>query len=301
MSANFTPSLNSYTDLTPFRFWCQKVLPLVYDDSLSYYELLCKVIDYLNKTMEDVNLSIEDVEKLHTAYDSLQTYVNDYFDNLDVQEEINNKLDALVEDGTIHDIFNSDVEAILNTASQAAQDAIEAIPSNVTAWLDTHVNPKSDVVIDDTLSIQGAAADAKKTGDEISALKSDLNGELSSGDVTVKTDTEIIQNEFVKSDGTLTAETGWDRTDYIPVKDILSVSIEGANLRQNAFFDANKNYISGSFFSLLAGVSKPVPANAEYVIFSDLRERITVAKYFLTKQSFADSVTQRFAEVGTNF
>ena len=41
-------------NLTPFRFWCQKVLPLVYDDSLSYYELLCKVIDYLNKMGEDV-------------------------------------------------------------------------------------------------------------------------------------------------------------------------------------------------------------------------------------------------------
>jgi len=33
--ANFTPTLGNYTDLQPFRFWCQKVLPLVYDDSLS--------------------------------------------------------------------------------------------------------------------------------------------------------------------------------------------------------------------------------------------------------------------------
>ena len=35
-------------DLKTFNFWCQKVLPLVYDDSLSYYELLCKVVDYIN-------------------------------------------------------------------------------------------------------------------------------------------------------------------------------------------------------------------------------------------------------------
>ena len=27
----------------PFKFWCHKILPLVYDDSLSYYEFLCKV------------------------------------------------------------------------------------------------------------------------------------------------------------------------------------------------------------------------------------------------------------------
>lgn len=175
MSANYLPNLNTYTDLKPFRFWCQKVLPLAYDDSLSYYELLNKVVDYLNKTMEDVTLSIEDVQKLHTAYEQLETYVNDYFDNLDVQEEINTKLDSLVEDGTIHDIFNPDVEAILSVANQAASDAIEAIPSNVTAWLNTHVTPETEILLDESLTIEGAAADAKATGDQIRALKSELN------------------------------------------------------------------------------------------------------------------------------
>lgn len=42
-------------DIRKFKFWCQKVLPLVYDDSLSYYEVLCKVVDYLNKVIEDMN------------------------------------------------------------------------------------------------------------------------------------------------------------------------------------------------------------------------------------------------------
>lgn len=40
-------------DLKPFWFWCQKVLPLVYDDSLSYYEVLCKIVDYMNKVIEN--------------------------------------------------------------------------------------------------------------------------------------------------------------------------------------------------------------------------------------------------------
>ena len=88
--ANFTPVLGSYKTLQPFRYWCQKVLPLVYDDSLSYYELLCKVVDYLNKTMEDVETLHGDVTNLHTAYEELQSYVNNYFSTLDVQEEINN-------------------------------------------------------------------------------------------------------------------------------------------------------------------------------------------------------------------
>lgn len=98
--ANFKPSRENQNDLTPFRFWCQKVLPLVYDDSLSYYELLCKVIDYLNKTMENVTNLNTDMNNLYKAFVKLQNYVNHYFDDLDVQKEINNKLDEMVKDGT---------------------------------------------------------------------------------------------------------------------------------------------------------------------------------------------------------
>ena len=103
--ADFTPELGNYKTLQPFRYWCQKVLPLVYDDSLSYYELLCKVVDYLNKTMEDVETLHGDVTNLHTAYEELQSYVNNYFSTLDVQEEINNKLNQMASDGTLSDII----------------------------------------------------------------------------------------------------------------------------------------------------------------------------------------------------
>ena len=103
--ANFTPELGNYRSLQPFRFWCQKVLPLAYDDSLSYYELLCKVVDYLNKTMEDVETLHGDVTGLHKAYVKLQGYVNDYFNNLDVQKEINNKLDELFSSGELDNLF----------------------------------------------------------------------------------------------------------------------------------------------------------------------------------------------------
>lgn len=175
MSADFTPSLNTYTDLTPFRFWCQKILPIAYDDSLSYYELLCKVVDYLNKTMEDVELSIEDVEKLHDAYEDLQEYVNDYFTNLDVQVEINNKLDALVADGTIHTIFSPDVMAILTQAQAATQQAINNIPTVVGTWLGQHVTQETGYVIDDSLSTANAAADALATGVADNNIKSAID------------------------------------------------------------------------------------------------------------------------------
>ena len=103
--ADFTPSMGDYQTLQPFRYWCQKVLPLVYDDSLSYYELLCKVVDYLNKTMQDVETLHGDVTNLHTAYEQLQSYVNNYFSTLDVQEEINKKLDEMSKNGELLELF----------------------------------------------------------------------------------------------------------------------------------------------------------------------------------------------------
>lgn len=99
--ANFNPSVEIPSKVDNFRFWCQKVLPLVYDDSLSYYELLCKVVDYLNNTIADVNTLGSDVDNLHKAFIELQGYVNDYFSTLDVQKEINNKLDVMAQDGTL--------------------------------------------------------------------------------------------------------------------------------------------------------------------------------------------------------
>lgn len=47
--------VNSFQTVKPLRYWIQMVLPLVYDDSLSYMELLGKVIDTLNQLVENNN------------------------------------------------------------------------------------------------------------------------------------------------------------------------------------------------------------------------------------------------------
>lgn len=64
--------------LKHFRFWCQKVLPLVYDNSLSYYEVLCKVVDYLNNMITDVNNIIDDIEELQNELNVIQEWINNF-------------------------------------------------------------------------------------------------------------------------------------------------------------------------------------------------------------------------------
>lgn len=93
--------------ISPFIFWCQKVMPAVLDDSLSYYEVLCKVTSKLNEVISTTNTTTAGLTKVSQQMSELQNYVDHYFDNLDVQQEINNKLDELVTTGQLQDMVNS--------------------------------------------------------------------------------------------------------------------------------------------------------------------------------------------------
>lgn len=200
--ADFSPVLNGYSGIGAFRFWCQTALPLTYDDSLSYYELLNKVVNYLNHTIEDLTAVESNTSALANAYDQLQKYVNDYFDDLDVEAELRNVLDAMAEDGTLDALLDPLVEnqlpgvvdekidavvadqindAVAGQIDESVADQLPAlvdagIPEEVSEWLEANVDPVgSAVVVDSTLTISGAAADAKATGDELSKLKKELN------------------------------------------------------------------------------------------------------------------------------
>lgn len=81
-----------------FMFWCYKILPLVYDDSLSYYEVLCRIVKYVNDIIEqekqyadlieqlsgDVNQLKSDVATLQTEIEKIKNgeYVSEYIDAL---------------------------------------------------------------------------------------------------------------------------------------------------------------------------------------------------------------------------
>ena len=67
-------------DLHHFRFWCQKVLPLVYDNSLSYYEVLCKVVNYINNLIEQDKIIFDDIAGLRADMTVVQEWIAN-FDN----------------------------------------------------------------------------------------------------------------------------------------------------------------------------------------------------------------------------
>lgn len=92
----------------PLKKICMTIgqLPASYVESMSYYEMLVWFVHYLrDDIIPVVNANGEATRELQELYVELQEYVNNYFDNLDVQEEINNKLDEMAESGQLTDII----------------------------------------------------------------------------------------------------------------------------------------------------------------------------------------------------
>lgn len=94
---------------------------------------------------------------LNEAFDALKSWVETYFDELDVQQEINNKIDSMIESGELVEILQP------------------YISSEVSDWLDEHITNPSSPPVDTSLTVSGAAADAKVTGDNIFRLNGTVN------------------------------------------------------------------------------------------------------------------------------
>lgn len=99
---------NEIKFVSPFKYLCMTVgnLPSSYIESMSYYEALT----YMEKLLEKE--VIPTINNNSTALEELQNYVVHYFDNLDVQEEINNKLDDMAEAGTLQEVIGEYLDSV---------------------------------------------------------------------------------------------------------------------------------------------------------------------------------------------
>lgn len=103
-------TLKPTQNLQPFRHFCMSIgsLPTSYLESISYAELLFWFSDYLKNTViPTINNNSDCVKELQALYIHLKSYADNYFNNLDVQEQINNKLDIMANDGTLSNLLSN--------------------------------------------------------------------------------------------------------------------------------------------------------------------------------------------------
>ena len=83
--------------LNPFGRFCCTIgnLPSSYMLSLTYEEQLLWFCNYLENTViPAINNNAEALEEVQRLFVELKEYVENYLDNLDLQEDINNKLNS---------------------------------------------------------------------------------------------------------------------------------------------------------------------------------------------------------------
>lgn len=132
MSINNEPTIQPRTVTGIFTNYIAKVLPLAFDDSMSYYECLCALLNYINNTVvPDLNNVNDGLAELQEFYEELQSYVNNYFENLDVQEEINNKLDEMTSNGTLTQIIKNYVDPLYQGYVNTINHEIDTINTKV--------------------------------------------------------------------------------------------------------------------------------------------------------------------------
>ena len=153
--ANFFPDVPVYPEMGAFMPVYGKFDLTTYIQGASDYEIMAFLVGKYNACLEAYGNITKLSTDTITACKQLQDWINSWFTNLDVQEEINKKIDSMVADGSFGTLLHQTFDAQINQQTTSA----------VTAWLVANVTPTgSAVIVDKSLSIDGAAADAKTVG-----------------------------------------------------------------------------------------------------------------------------------------
>lgn len=137
---------------------------------------------------------------------------------------------------------------------------------NGTDWTDGGVYNAIAFNTDPTLTVPGAAADAKMTGDILHSLEF--------GQKRFK----IVENSYVNLSGVFSYSNDFSRSDYIECTDYSAIRITApVGSAYNAFYDAQKTFIS-SFYVQAGSKIYNVPSNACYFAMSNTHEAMQQTK-----------------------
>ena len=111
-----------------FKFYCQKVLPLVYDESLSYYEVLCKLTEYMNTMFE----TQENFEAALAQLNLQQQNLANQF--IELRQSVSEDLAAMNE--TLEKIKNGDyIDLYLDPIKEYIDENVQKLVSKIVSYV----------------------------------------------------------------------------------------------------------------------------------------------------------------------
>lgn len=218
----------NFKKLPPFKFFVLQNFPFIEADfdAITNYQLLCKVVEYLNKVIENNNKIGEQTEILTNGFNELQDYVTNYFDNLDIQEEINRKLDEMAESG----FFDTFLNKLLTQTYSFSYPNIEAMKE------DTSLVSNNKVIVYGGIDVNDGGNAKYIIVDDNSLINDNDNIILlNNGLYAIKIKEQIFPNFFLAS----------FFEDVAPFKTNWFVSLDGLNYTKlNVPFTINARDIS---------------------------------------------------------
>ena len=119
------------------------------------------VIERVKQLTADWLETAEQWTNTEEEWNTLYNYVHDYFDNLDVTQEVGQIINDYRLDGTLSTICQPIVDHWVETN----------VPNQINEWLDTNITQETGYVLDSSLTLYNAAAPAKTVGDVLETLE----------------------------------------------------------------------------------------------------------------------------------
>lgn len=266
--ADFDPILKKYDGIPYLRFWCQKVLPAVYDQSLSYYEVLCKLAAFLNKMLEELEKMQDNIDALHKAYKDLQDWVNaeiarfeahmeQHFD--DLTKELWNKFEQYKNDTntTLQQWFN---EYATNTTNNLNKKFNEFV---------TNANTRIDQMFNTYTTNTNNDFNTWKTDftNQYNQWKADVDGQITNINSNIRSLTARVQSleNMVKT---------------YPKFDYKSFTLTGTHYYKKAILDMLSFPSSADSTVICYGVMRVYGQDSSVAVSGNWRERLVLPNNF---------------------
>lgn len=251
--------------IQPLRFITRAVLPLVYDESLSYYEFLCKVLDKLNIVITNSNTQSEAIKALNTELKNFEASTDAKF--LEYQANVERLFDEVEAKLNLKEDTANKTQVITDSSTEEQYPSAKAVLEYVKA----HAGGGTDVVSFDFPHGQETVTYDTTVGITMTgqARLTDINGETN--DVAATVSIPIKAGDGI-SIGATTDGTGVEVNNNniialgysTPEQSIVNI-INGAEI--SAKYDDYDNVISATYATKTElPVYKKLPDGAIYKI-----------------------------------
>lgn len=293
-----------------FNLWCTKyILPIAYDESLSYYQQLILISDKLNEVIDSENTLTEQMK-------NLQDYIN-----TNLEKYTNDKLTEWLDDGTLSNMLKSYIDSLFQPYEAKIDKQVSDIQKTVT----TPFNFKGDVdsisalpstgnQVNDTYYVKDvqyrmtwngtgwfqSSLDESQYEDELSKFTNFIS--INSSYLTPKNlfnQNESLPNERLQANGNTYSTDEYFTSGFIDVSFVgstklwLGLTNYGINMFASCFYDEQKQMIENSFSSTVQNNINNLP-NAKYFRFSAQSTYYGNANVFLNYGNERGVYTQYF-------